>query len=102
MNDPRRGKFSSNASWRHDENNHAERSTSRKPRSFSTFYHRAARNAVDPEGVLGTVSLNLSSVEQEGTSMRVMVVHQFVENCAKAANYIAFSAQVGAKLDSFG
>jgi AraC-like DNA-binding protein len=57
---------------------------------------------VDPEPVLKSVGLTLSAVEQEGTSVHVMVMHHFVENCAKAADDRTFCAKIGAQLDPTG
>lgn len=57
---------------------------------------------IDPEAVLETVGLTMDGVEQEGATVHVMVVHQFVENCAQAANDPTFCAKVGARLDHSG
>jgi len=57
---------------------------------------------VDPEAVLESVGLTLSAVEDEGASVHVMVMHQFVENCAKAAGDRFFCAKIGSQLDPTG
>lgn len=57
---------------------------------------------VDPEPVLESVGLTLSAVEHEGASVHVMVMHQFVENCARAADDRTFCARIGAQLDLTG
>ncbi len=57
---------------------------------------------VDPETVLDSVGLTLSAVKQPGTTVHVMVVHQFVENCAQATDDKHFCAEVGASLDPTG
>jgi AraC-like DNA-binding protein len=57
---------------------------------------------VDPEAVLESVGLTQSAVEEEGTSVHVMVMHHFVENCAKAADDRTFCAKIGARLDPTG
>lgn len=57
---------------------------------------------VDPEPVLESVGLTLSAVEHEGASVHVMVMHQFVENCARAAGDRTFCARIGAQLDPTG
>jgi AraC-like DNA-binding protein len=57
---------------------------------------------VDPEPVLEGVGLTLSAVEQEGTSVHVMVMHHFVENCAKAVGDKTFCAKIGLQLDPSG
>lgn len=57
---------------------------------------------VDPEPVLESVGLTLSAVEQEGASVHVMVMHQFVESCAKATGDRRFGAKIGAQLDPTG
>ena len=57
---------------------------------------------IDPETVLESVGLTLSAVEQPGSTVHVMVIHQFLENCATAANDKSFCATVGASLDTTG
>ena len=57
---------------------------------------------VDPESVLESVGLTQSAVDKEGTSVHVMVMHHFVENCAKAADDVTFCARIGFKLDPSG
>ncbi|MEH6478303.1 MAG: helix-turn-helix domain-containing protein [Sneathiella sp.] len=59
-------------------------------------------HGVDPEPVLESVGLTLSAVEQEGTSVHVMVMHQFAENCAEAVGDHTFCAKVGSQLDPTG
>ncbi len=57
---------------------------------------------VDPEPVLESVGLTVSAVEQEGTSVHVMVMHHFTENCAAAADDKAFCAKIGFQLNPTG
>ncbi len=57
---------------------------------------------VDPEPVLESVGLTQAAVDQEGASVHVMVIHQFVENCAKAAGDKTFGAKIGSQLDPSG
>ncbi|MEP2532028.1 helix-turn-helix domain-containing protein [Shimia sp.] len=57
---------------------------------------------IDPEAVLESVGLTLSAVEQKGASVHVMVIHQFVENCAKATGDPTFCARIGSQLDPTG
>ena|GEM_PF-2020481 len=57
---------------------------------------------IDPETVLESVGLTLSAVEQPGSTVHVMVIHQFLENCAEATNDKTFCAKVGARLDTTG
>lgn len=57
---------------------------------------------VDPETVLESVGLTLSAVKQEGASVHVMVMHQFVENCAKMTGDPTFCAKIGSQLDPTG
>ncbi|MDW3221465.1 MAG: helix-turn-helix domain-containing protein [Paracoccaceae bacterium] len=57
---------------------------------------------VDPEPVLESVGLTMSAVRQEGTSVHVMVMHHFLENCAKAVDDPTFCAKIGSRLDPTG
>jgi len=57
---------------------------------------------VDPEPVLESVGLTQAAVDQEGASVHVMVMHQFVENCANAAGDPTFCAKIGFQLDPTG
>ena len=57
---------------------------------------------IDPEPILDSVGLTMNAVEQEGSSVHVMVIHQFVENCATATNDRTFCATIGAQLDPTG
>lgn len=57
---------------------------------------------IDPETVLESVGLTVSAVEQPGSTVHVMVIHQFLENCATFANDKSFCATVGASLDTTG
>lgn len=57
---------------------------------------------VDPEPVLESVGLTLSAVEQEGTSVHVMVMHHFLENCAAAVDDVMFCSSIGSQLDPTG
>jgi AraC-like DNA-binding protein len=59
-------------------------------------------SGVDPEPVLESVGLTLSAVEQEGTSVHVMVMNNFVENCAKATDDRTFCARIGSELNPTG
>lgn len=58
------------------------------------------QHGVDPEPVLDSVGLTLDAVEQDNASVHVMVIHQFVENCAKAAGDTTFCAKIGSQLAS--
>ena len=57
---------------------------------------------IDPETVLETVGLTLSAVEQPGSTVHVMVIHQFLQSCAEVTNDNTFCAEVGASLDITG
>ena len=57
---------------------------------------------VDPDPILGSVGLTREAVDKDGSSVHVMVVHQFVENCALATNDPTFCAQIGSLLDPTG
>lgn len=57
---------------------------------------------IDPESVLERVGLTLSAVEQPGSTVHVMVIHQFLESCAEVTNDKTFCAEVGASLDTTG
>lgn len=59
-------------------------------------------SGVDPEPVLESVGLTESAVDQEGTSVHVMVMHHFLENCAKAVGDPTFCAKIGSRLDPTG
>jgi AraC-like DNA-binding protein len=61
-----------------------------------------ASRGLDPEGVLETVGLTLLAVEQPGATVHVMVIHEFLESCAKATGDNCFCAKVGASLDTTG
>ena len=57
---------------------------------------------VDPESVLESVGLTQAAVDQEGASVHVMVMHQFVESCALAVGDPTFCARIGSRLDPAG
>ena len=57
---------------------------------------------IDPEAVLESVGLTLSAVKQPGSTVHVMVIHQFLQNCAEATHDNTFCAKVGASLDTNG
>ena len=57
---------------------------------------------VDPNPVLESVGLTASAVEQDDAAVHVMVMHHFLENCAKAAGDPTFCAKIGARLDPTG
>lgn len=57
---------------------------------------------MDPEPVLESVGLTQSAVDQEGSSVHVMVMHHFTENCASAAHDRTFCATIGSQLDPTG
>jgi AraC-like DNA-binding protein len=57
---------------------------------------------IDPEPVLENVGLTEAAIESEGSSVHVMVVHQFTEACAKAVDDPTFCASVGSRLDPNG
>ena len=57
---------------------------------------------IDPESVLESVGLTLSAVEQPGSSVHVMVIHQFLQSCADVTKDKMFCAKVGASLDTTG
>lgn len=57
---------------------------------------------VDPEPVLSSVGLTQNAVDQKGASVHVMVVHQFVEQCAAASGDRTFCAKIGFTLDTRG
>ncbi|WP_405362809.1 helix-turn-helix domain-containing protein [Roseobacter sp.] len=59
-------------------------------------------SGVDPEPVLESVGLTQSAVDQEGSSVHVMVMHHFLQNCADAANDPTFCATIGSQLDPTG
>ena len=49
---------------------------------------------IDPHSVLERVGLTEASIEDEEAAVHVMVVHQFVEECAIAVNTVARCAHV--------
>mgnify|MGYP001814363571 CR=1 FL=1 len=57
---------------------------------------------IDPEPVLDSVGLTEAAIESEDASVHVMVVHQFTEACAEAADDPTFCASVGSRLDPDG
>lgn len=57
---------------------------------------------VDPDPVLESVGLTQTAVDQEGSSVHVMVMHHFLENCATAAKDQTFCATIGSQLDPTG
>ena len=57
---------------------------------------------LDPEPILESVGLTMSALETEGASVHVMVMHQFVENCADATGDRTFCATIGNRLDPTG
>ncbi|MEP1929746.1 MAG: AraC family transcriptional regulator ligand-binding domain-containing protein, partial [Roseibium sp.] len=57
---------------------------------------------IDPEIVLESVGLTLSAVQQPGSTVHVMVIHQFLQTCAEITNDKTFCAKVGASLDITG
>ncbi|WP_380058982.1 helix-turn-helix domain-containing protein (plasmid) [Falsihalocynthiibacter sp. SS001] len=57
---------------------------------------------VDPESVLTSVGLTMSAVEKKGSSVHVMVMHQFVERCAEVTGDHTFGASIGSQLDPTG
>ncbi|MGI9365898.1 MAG: helix-turn-helix domain-containing protein [Rhizobiaceae bacterium] len=57
---------------------------------------------IDPETVLESVGLTLPAVEQVGSTVHVMVIHQFLQSCAEVTNDKTFCAEVGASLDTTG
>lgn len=60
------------------------------------------KRGVDPEVVLEGVGLNEVAVESDETVVHVMVIHQFVENCAKAVGDPKFCSTVASELDPTG
>lgn len=64
--------------------------------------HGLKERGVDPEMVLDTVGLTMSACEQEGASVHVMVMHQFVEKCAEATQDTTFCASIGGQLNPTG
>jgi AraC-like DNA-binding protein len=57
---------------------------------------------IDPEIVLESVGLTVSAVEQPGSTVHVMVIHQFLQSCAEVTKDKTFCAKVGASLDTTG
>lgn len=64
--------------------------------------HGLRGRGIDPEAVLESVGLTMRAVDQEGASVHVMVMHQFVENCAEVTKDNTFAAQIGSRLDPSG
>ncbi|WP_299354278.1 AraC family transcriptional regulator [uncultured Shimia sp.] len=64
--------------------------------------HGLKARGIDPEPILESVGLTMSACEHAGASVHVMVMHQFVENCAEAAQDVTFCASIGARLDPTG
>lgn len=60
-----------------------------------------ARN-VDPQPVLDSVGLTQAAIDQESSSVHVMVMHHFTENCAAATDDPTFCATIGSQLDPTG
>lgn len=57
---------------------------------------------MDPQPVLESVGLTQSAIDQEDSSVHVMVMHHFTENCAVATEDRTFCATIGAQLDPTG
>lgn len=57
---------------------------------------------VEPEPVLESAGLTEAAVLDEDTTVHVMVIHQFLEACAKAVDDPTFCAQVASRLDPTG
>jgi AraC-like DNA-binding protein len=60
------------------------------------------QRGIDPEPVLESVGLTEAAIESEGSTVHVMVVHQFTEACAKAVDDPTFCASAGSRLDPNG
>jgi len=57
---------------------------------------------IDPEIVLEGVGLTLSAVKQPGSTVHVMVIHQFLQNCAEVTKDKTFCSEVGSNMDTTG
>ena len=57
---------------------------------------------VDPEPVLESAGLTEAAVLGEDATVHVMVIHQFLETCAKTVDDPTFCAQVASRLDPTG
>ena len=60
------------------------------------------RCGIDPESVLESVGLTEEGVRSDHAAVHVMVIHQFVENAAVAANDKTFAASIGLRIDTSG
>ncbi len=56
----------------------------------------------DPEPVLESVGLTEEAIARDDEAVHVMVVHQFLENCAEIVGDPTFCTSVGARLDPTG
>jgi len=57
---------------------------------------------VDPEAVLDASGLTLAKVNDDSATVHVMVVHQFLEECAAAAGDVTLCATVASSLNPSG
>lgn len=57
---------------------------------------------IDPEPVLDSAALTEEAISRDDTTVHVMVVHQFLESCAKAVDDPTFCARVAEELNPCG
>ena len=57
---------------------------------------------VDPEPVLNSAALTEESISRDDTTVHVMVVHEFLESCARAVQDPTFSSRVAEELNPCG
>ena len=57
---------------------------------------------IDPEPVLAAVGLTEAAIMDDGTTVHVMVVHQFLERAAEAVGDQAFCAEIGGRINPEG
>lgn len=57
---------------------------------------------VDPEPVLAAAGLTEGAISEDGTTVHIMVVHQFLERAAEAVGDQTFCAKIGERMDPEG
>ncbi|MEM6566317.1 MAG: helix-turn-helix domain-containing protein [Pseudomonadota bacterium] len=66
------------------------------------FLSALCDRGLDPEPVLESVGLTENAIARDDETVHVMVVHQFLENCAELVGDPTFCASVGTRLDPTG
>ncbi|MEM9058916.1 MAG: helix-turn-helix domain-containing protein [Pseudomonadota bacterium] len=58
--------------------------------------------SVDPDVLAENAGLSVAAIFQDDAVAHVMLIHQFLEDCAAATGNVFFCAEIGAKLDQSG